>query len=79
MPTQTSVAELAQKLHDKKILNLDSSLKDSLSIESSVLSGADKVADWNIVGGSHYVVVTGLGGLGAAANPAAISKTMGKE
>jgi hypothetical protein len=74
MPTQKTISQLANTLHDKQILNLDSSLRDSLSVESPILNGPDKVADWNVVGGSHYVLVTGAGVLTNVSNPANIGK-----
>jgi hypothetical protein len=78
MTTQKSISELALALHDKKILNIDSSLRDTLAVGSPIFNNGDKVADWNIVGGSHYVLVTGLqGDLEKVANPAAISHTVG--
>jgi hypothetical protein len=75
MPTQKTVHELAVALHDKKILNIDTPLRDALSVQSSILNDPDKVADWNVIGGSHYVLVTGLqGATDKVTNPAAIVK-----
>jgi hypothetical protein len=76
MPTQKTVSELALALHDKKILNIDATLRDALATPSSILNNPDKAADWNVIGGSHYVLVTGLrGDVGQVTNPANIART----
>ncbi|MEG3162076.1 hypothetical protein U1763_16370 [Sphingomonas sp. LB2R24] len=77
MPTQKQIAELAHSLHDRKIINLDTSMRDALSVSSTVLNDPNVVADWNVVGGSHYFLVTGIqGGLEKVANPSTIGKTI---
>lgn len=79
MPSQKTISDLASALHQKKILNIDTSLRDTLGTESSLLNGPDLVADWNIVGGSHYVLVTGLSGaLDKISTPAEITRAAGR-
>ena len=77
MPTQKQIAELAHSLHDKKIINLDSSMREALNVSSTVLNDPNIAADWNVVGGSHYVLITGIqGGLERVTNPTNIGKTI---
>jgi hypothetical protein len=77
MPTASEIKQLATELHDKKIINLDASGRDFMSMTSPVLHKGDEVADWYAVGGSHYVIVCGAQAqlavdpakIGAVANP----------
>lgn len=60
MANLKDVRAVVADLHDKKILNADTSIKSLLAVQADTLtSGADKVADWYVVGGQHYVVVCG--------------------
>lgn len=69
-----NASQVAQMLHDNKIINLDTSLRDTLATQPALAAHlGDAAADWNLVVGNHYVIVTGLpqkGGL--ATNPGQI-------
>ena len=73
MPSINEISGLANELHSRKLLNLDVSARDLMSLQSSVLHGKDpSIYGWYVLGGEHYVVVCGQKMPEQVMNPAAL-------
>ena len=74
MPTMKEINELATELHNKKVINLDMTGRELLSIQASALQHPSKGEEAGIyvLGGDHYVIVCGLAGA-QVSNPAKIA------
>jgi hypothetical protein len=72
MPTLKEIQELAHEMHDKKMINLDLTGRELLSLKATALhvTKGEEVGIY-VLGGDHYVVVCGATA-GNRINPAAI-------
>ena len=73
MPSLKEITELATEMHDKKIINLDLTGRELLSIKAATLQSKGEEVGIYVLGGDHYVVVCGAVDPGSRINPAAIS------
>jgi hypothetical protein len=69
MPTQKQVLQMANALHERKLINLESSARDLISVESDILNGPEQVG-WYVVAGTSYVLIGASTALEAIKNPA---------
>jgi hypothetical protein len=72
MPTLKDINDLAKEMHDKKLINLDMSARELLSVSAAGLHNKGVEAGIYVLGGDHYVIVCGRVGQGAVINPAQI-------
>jgi hypothetical protein len=74
MPTLKEINDLATEMHNKKIINLDLTGRELLSLKSSTLHvSKGEEAGIYVLGGDHYVIVCGsVNRGGAVVNPAGI-------
>lgn len=68
MPTQKEVLQMATALHDKKLMNIDGSTRELLSVQLDALNGPQEVG-WYVVGGTSYVLIGAQPGPDAARTP----------
>jgi hypothetical protein len=69
MPTMKEINDLALEMHNKKVINLDTSARDILAATAAHKHG-EEVGIY-VLGGDHYVVVCGATP-GKAVNPGVI-------
>ena len=70
MPGLREVARIVSDLHERKILNGDTTIREILNSFSGEFITPGEKAGWYAIGGDHYVIVCGLQQVSDAVNPA---------
>lgn len=73
MPSISDIHRVVNDLHDKKIINADTTINELLSVKADHLTNPGSlVGSWYAIGGDHFVIVCGLmNPAGAVINPVA--------
>lgn len=72
MPSMNDLSTLVNELHQKKIINADTSVRDMLAINAGHITSRGQEAGWYAIGGEHYVIVCGMTDIsGKVTNPVA--------
>ena len=73
--SHVDVQKLSADLQNAKLVDFNLPAKSFIDIAHTHFgqTGGETAADWNVIGGSHYVLITGISSDGAQAriNPAA--------
>jgi hypothetical protein len=69
MPTINDIHRVVTDLHEKRILNADTTINELLSVKGDQLTNPGALAGWYAVGGDHYVIICGKNPVGAVINP----------
>jgi len=78
MPSINDIHDLVADLHQKKILNADTTLGQITSALAGHIRNKGEEVGWYFAGGDHYVVICGRNAPDVAVvNPAAAAKTGG--
>lgn len=59
MPNITDIKQLIGDLHERKIVNANTTLAEIVALQAHIVNPGAEVG-WYVVGGDHYVVVCGM-------------------
>lgn len=69
MPNLSDIHRVVSDLHEKKVLNADTTINELLSVKADHLTNPGSQVGWYVIGGDHYAIVCGKNPAGAVINP----------
>ena len=78
MPNMTDIKQLVADLHDRKIVNANTTLSELVAVQGGHLSPGQAADGWYIAGGEHYVIVCGMTAAGGKVSLPGSANPFGK-